>query len=67
MLQKADSSRSLAEVYPDQLESDRQRKYTPSGFQRADIRFTCGGIQYLKCVLEVNSNYWPGQRYWLKD
>lgn len=38
-----DSSRSLAEVYQGQLESDRQRKYTQSGFQRADIRFTCGG------------------------
>ena len=39
-----DASKTLDEVYQDQIESDCLRKYTQSGFQRADLRFTCDGV-----------------------
>ncbi len=39
-----DSSRSIQEVLEDQNESDQIRKFTQSGFQRADLRFTCNGV-----------------------
>jgi len=35
--------RALIDVFDDQLESDRQRRFTQSGFQRADIRLTIEG------------------------
>lgn len=38
-----DSERTLDQVLEEQYESDSQRKFTQSGFQRADLRFTCNG------------------------
>lgn len=38
-----DQSKSLEEVLQDQLNTDRQRRFTHSGFQRADLRFTIEG------------------------
>lgn len=37
------SAASLTDVYVSQIESDRQRRFTQSGFQRADIRLTIEG------------------------
>ena len=38
-----DASLGLAETLGSQLDADRQRKYTQSGFQRADLRLTIDG------------------------
>lgn len=39
-----DATESLGEVFDRQYESDRHRKFTQSGFQRADLSFTCEGV-----------------------
>ena len=38
-----DQEKSLADVFNDQLASDRQRRFTQSGYQRADLRLTIEG------------------------